>query len=1452
MPRIPAPFPIKGISDALGDADQLPLTTRDGRNVRVADPVTGRLRGGQRSGMEKFCSVVTGAGRVRRIDMSITDAKKQVYVDLGNNATVEFAIATPGKVDSKAIAQDSQSNLYVVNGNAGVAKFNSAGYQLWVIAFPSPEKEHEVLALAVDPIVGTVIAGVTSGGRSDNTKMWGYRQMDDNQTDLLWTIEPGGFVKQLRFRKGLLYALLDYPDRNRSYVRVYGSLDTEEPEFQKEWEVPYPANDLDVSPTDEHVFVASDANTARGTDPRSAGTTQTSQDFTPYDLTDFKKRIWGWWDPGDRSTLSLLPKSANSGDDGAEVEAIFDKMKSGRNWYANKNASFWPAVPPGERGPIYRQFGVAGLPTLSFSGEVYDGGGDDQTTGRSMVGEPASSVDRSYREEQLSPLPTYKGAQFALFMVVKCGLDDKIRGLLSIPKASDAQNSRQISINRRDDNNLPGTIPMPGSVCLREPAGLSGGGAGGPSGPNTVTPGALSGSGLAIITWICDGGVDDQVGTPTRSTFRLNGQPVDRWLSKPFSTDAACTLGIGFLGSEGHSRFAGELCEMFVLSDWYDKDGNQQRLITVPTYPDSIPPTSGAALSDTECERIEGYLAHKHGMAHELPSGRMAYLEFTGQPNDGDTVTIDSVVYTFRNAVSVANDVKIGSSYRVTATNFYQAVDRTGEPGVDYGRATVQHPTYMAMAAVEEGNPVLHAVVGIRSRSPYGTFITPTEVAANVAWLQATTTQTINGAGSSIGHYPHPFALKKTNFAPGGPPKNATNVLGQTTPSYLLQSIYPQLTKWSPNSGKLIWNATTGLTTSVEIAGTFTDALALGGIGYAVRVNSHGEIYSAGPPIAAVVSGAERVSVGNDVDLQKFGDTGTAPVTTAGGTGDPWYATLFASGSTPSQLGWARPRMDVDGFDNLYVPIYYIQTGGAADPYANVSVVGYRRASTGVALGDEFLRYASLPFLNETYAVLADPKMPELPKTATMDHGEFLYLGGKTESLDPDLDALFKLRQIRVDLSPGGTQRTVVPLVVNDGVISTFTDISVTPISGGTLDSSADFIDSTALYGNVYFTDGKSYLFYNAKTGLLEPFQSRSSGLVQPRCKLITSWRGRLVLARPPESPQNWFMSKQGDPFNWDQVPFTLTGKTSIAGNDSRAGVAPDIINALLRYSDDTLLVFCDHSIHVFRGDPMDGGQLDLVTDAVGGAFGRSCCKDPEGMIYFADNNGEVYRMSRSGKYESLTEDRVSSRLRSVDLSNSRLELTWNSDDSGLHVLQFPYVTDGVPLTHWFWEKTTNAWWEDTFGLDGATGVQPTAVYPFDSDDPEDRALLFGCEDGFIRKWTRSATSDDGQPIWSFVMIGPLVPKGDYMEWMFTDIDAVFATGQQAPNWYLYGSKVADRPGHAVSHGRFRPGRNATVLARARGAASYFAIGLAEAGGRWSYEDIQMRAEPMGRKRARV
>lgn len=241
-------------------------------------------------------------------------------------------------------------------------------------------------------------------------------------------------------------------------------------------------------------------------------------------------------------------------------------------------------------------------------------------------------------------------------------------------------------------------------------------------------------------------------------------------------------------------------------------------------------------------------------------------------------------------------------------------------------------------------------------------------------------------------------------------------------------------------------------------------------------------------------------------------------------------------------------------------------------------------------------------------------------------------------------------------------------------------------LTGGTgiLDITRTFAASAQLFGKLYLTDGRNYYVFDPVKNEVEPYESDSRGEVPKRARLMEAWNGRLVLARTQDSDTTWFMSKQGDPENWDYFPPNPTVQDAVNADSAKGpGRAPDSITALVAFDDSTLIIGCDSSIFAMRGDPLggmrldssQGGRLDQITDQTGMAFGRPTTRGPSGEIYFYGQRGGVYVLTEQG-VERITEKTIEARLQSIDLSSHRVELAWDYRNEGLHLFQFEHAAE--------------------------------------------------------------------------------------------------------------------------------------------------------------------------------
>ena len=111
-------------------------------------------------------------------------------------------------------------------------------------------------------------------------------------------------------------------------------------------------------------------------------------------------------------------------------------------------------------------------------------------------------------------------------------------------------------------------------------------------------------------------------------------------------------------------------------------------------------------------------------------------LTLTGNPSDGDTVTIGSTVYTWETgALDAPYKVDVGADAAASIVNLVHAINGTGTPGTHYATGTSAHPSVTAVDGA--GDTVV--VTAITAGSA-GNSIATTESGANHSWGNATLT----------------------------------------------------------------------------------------------------------------------------------------------------------------------------------------------------------------------------------------------------------------------------------------------------------------------------------------------------------------------------------------------------------------------------------------------------------------------------------------------------------------------------------------------------------------------------------------------------------------------------------------------------------------------------------------------------------------------------------------
>lgn len=386
------------------------------------------------------------------------------------------------------------------------------------------------------------------------------------------------------------------------------------------------------------------------------------------------------------------------------------------------------------------------------------------------------------------------------------------------------------------------------------------------------------------------------------------------------------------------------------------------------------------------------------------------------------------------------------------------------------------------------------------------------------------------------------------------------------------------------------------------------------------------------------------------------------------------------------------------------------------------------------------------------------------------------------------------------------------------------------------------------LFQKVFAVDGVNSKYFDIADDTVYDWATEvtnnGEGTLPANARLIARFRGRIVLAGLQADPNNWFMSRVGDPFDWDYAPATTDSTQAVAGNASETGLIGDVITALIPRLDDALIVGCQGSIWQISGDPAAGGSIDLVSSDTGIAWGDAWAYDPNGILYFMGTDG-IYRMAPNSPPENITNGKIEERIKEINLSSQRVQLQWDFKQKGLWVA----VTglDDQPTTMYFYDGRSDGWFIDDYPLT----FGPSSIYAFNGAAAEDNVMLLGCRDGYIRVYDPLAETDDENDITSRVRFAPIAIGDGVNDGVVIGLTGLFAEDGGEVVASVYVGQTAEQCALSETPRFTRTltaGRNTITIQRARGA--FVQLELSQTGGsRWAMESIKINIKPVGRSR---
>lgn len=350
-------------------------------------------------------------------------------------------------------------------------------------------------------------------------------------------------------------------------------------------------------------------------------------------------------------------------------------------------------------------------------------------------------------------------------------------------------------------------------------------------------------------------------------------------------------------------------------------------------------------------------------------------------------------------------------------------------------------------------------------------------------------------------------------------------------------------------------------------------------------------------------------------------------------------------------------------------------------------------------------------------------------------------------------------------------------------------------------------------------------------------------GQVPNGCPLITRYRDRLCLAGALVAPHVWYMSRLGDPNDWDYSQTDVA--RAAAGTTAEAGRVGEPITAQAAHSDEYMVYGCPQSVWVMAGDPTYGGKLNAATQNAGIIDGGALTRGPAGEIYFLSSSGLYVLPSGSSIPQELSRHPLPRELQFIDPHSHTILLVYDHRQRGVHVFITP--DESKTMTHWWFDLPTKSFWPQTFGANH----EPFSAIAYNTETNEGHLVLLGTRNGYVRRFRETNETDEGTEIESYVVIGPIPGGSELSEGILAEMECTKAEDCGEIDWSVIGADSGEAVLSATAQqtGTFaRDGIQYTVRPRVRGKALAIKLENGESR-RWALETLAITILDGGRMR---
>ena len=202
------------------------------------------------------------------------------------------------------------------------------------------------------------------------------------------------------------------------------------------------------------------------------------------------------------------------------------------------------------------------------------------------------------------------------------------------------------------------------------------------------------------------------------------------------------------------------------------------------------------------------------------------------------------------------------------------------------------------------------------------------------------------------------------------------------------------------------------------------------------------------------------------------------------------------------------------------------------------------------------------------------------------------------------------------------------------------------------------------------------------------------------------------------------------------------------------------------------------------------------------------------------------------------------------DTTTYAVSLEYDLRNRGIIIALTPNTAGATSATHWWFDWETQSFWKMVFGSPNMEPFCFHARRDFIAESSAHSTVMWGCRDGYVRRFENTSNSDDGSTFESFVWFGPYGDPSMFSDSVIAELVGVLAKNSGRVLWSIH---CGDTPEDAFNadareSGVWTAGRNNAQHPRARGQAMYLKLSSVDAVG-WAYESAYIILNRLGRTR---